>query len=79
MVTCGGSNSMSAIPGIASAILPTPLKQLGVVDITWIANYSWFIGAGLGYLFFVLLERYRPQMPHLEASEPGVYDGTIAD
>jgi NCS1 family nucleobase:cation symporter-1 len=70
---------LAGIPGIASAILPTPLKQLGVVDITWIANYSWFIGAGLGYLFFVLLERYRPQMPHLEASEPGVYDGTIAD
>ena len=67
---------IAGIPAIASAILPSPLKALGLFDITWISNYSWFLGAGLGYLAFWLLERYHPQMPHLAGDEPGVNDGS---
>lgn len=68
---------LSGVPGIATAILPTTFKQLGYFDVTWLSNFSWFIGAGLGFLAFVLLERYRPQMPHLKAGEPGVNDGAL--
>ncbi len=70
---------LASIPSIATAILPSPLQQLGIVDVTWLSDFSWFIGAGLGYLFFWLLEKYRPKMPHLDADEPGVNDGASVE
>ena len=69
---------LAGIPAVACAVLPTPLAQFGVVDITWIANFSWFLGAGLGYVFFVALEHYRPQIPRLDAALAGVNDGNDA-
>lgn len=68
--------AIAGVVSVASAIAPSPLKQLGIFDITWISNFSWFIGAGLGYVLFVVLERKYPQMPTLDANAPGVNDGS---
>ncbi|GAA5078907.1 NCS1 family nucleobase:cation symporter-1 [Thermocatellispora tengchongensis] len=54
----------SGVPAILSVLLPKMLLDLGVtsVDATWISDYSWFIGCGLGYAAFVLLERASPRI-----------------
>ncbi|MBT1546741.1 NCS1 family nucleobase:cation symporter-1 [Curtobacterium aurantiacum] len=55
---------------VASAVLPPALDVL-----PWLANYSWFIGCGLGLVVFWALERVRPGMPALDADDPTVDDG----
>ena len=59
---------IAGIPSIATAILPSPLAQAGIVDLTWLSNFSWFIGAGVGLVAFALLERFRPMMASPAAS-----------
>ncbi len=66
----------SGLVAIASAVLPKALASIGLLDITWISSYSWFIGCGLGFALFVWLERRNPQIPVLDASDPRVSDGT---
>jgi len=61
---------------VAAAVLPKPLAALGLLDVTWIASYSWFIGCGVGFAMFVWLERRNPQIPVLDGSEAHVSDGT---
>lgn len=67
--------ALSGIPSIATVMLPSPLAQMGVIDMTWLSNFSWFIGAGLGLTIFTLLESKHPQMLHLDANDPTVNDG----
>ena len=55
------------------AVLPGSVADLGRIDITWLSNYSWFIGCGLGFGLFVLFERRNPQVPSLE----GLRDGRL--
>ena len=43
------------------------------------ARYSWFIGCGLGFAIFVLLERRNPLIPALDATDEHVSDGTVAE
>ncbi|MBT2230075.1 NCS1 family nucleobase:cation symporter-1 [Nonomuraea sp. NEAU-A123] len=54
----------SGLPAIASVLVPKMLLDLGVmtVDLTWIADYSWFIGCGLGFVALVVLERRSPRI-----------------
>ena len=66
----------AGLVAVAAAVLPKAAASLGLVDVTWIASYSWFIGCGLGFAMFVWLERRNPQMPTLDASDPHVSDGT---
>ena len=66
----------TGIVSVATAVLPRLAASLGLVDVTWIASYSWFIGCGLGFAVFVWLERRNPQIPVLDASDPHVSDGT---
>ncbi|MEV0614110.1 NCS1 family nucleobase:cation symporter-1 [Nonomuraea sp. NPDC050404] len=51
-VTSGG-------PAIASVLVP---KWVTAADLTWLADYSWFIGCGLGFAAMVLLERRTPRI-----------------
>ncbi|WP_219470528.1 NCS1 family nucleobase:cation symporter-1 [Nonomuraea rhizosphaerae] len=48
---------LSGVPSIASVLVP---KMLG--GMTWIADYSWFIGCGLGFVALVMLERRNPMI-----------------
>lgn len=66
----------AGLVAVATAVLPRPLAQLGLVDVTWLSSYSWFVGCGLGYAMFVWLERRNPQMPVLDADDPHVSVGS---
>ncbi|MFC5823866.1 NCS1 family nucleobase:cation symporter-1 [Nonomuraea insulae] len=54
----------SGVPAIASVLVPKMLLDLGVTtaDLTWIADYSWFIGCGLGFVALLALERRTPRI-----------------
>ncbi|WP_051760803.1 NCS1 family nucleobase:cation symporter-1 [Herbidospora cretacea] len=47
----------SGIPAILSVIVP---KLVG--SGLWIADYSWFIGCGLGFVAFIVFERRNPRI-----------------
>lgn len=66
----------AGLVAVATAVLPRPLAQLGLVDVTWLSSYSWFVGCGLGFAMFVWLERRNPQMPVLDADDPHVSVGS---
>ena len=70
---------LAGIPAIARAILPSPLAQAGIVNLTALSNFSWFIGAGLGFAVFTLLERRHPYIVQLDADDPDVNDGNSRD
>jgi len=69
---------VAGVPAVLIAILPKTIADLGGLDISWISNYTWFIGCGLGYLAFAWLEKTSPRMPVLDASDDAVSDGTVA-
>lgn len=70
---------LAGIPSICCAVLPSPLKEMGIIDLTALSNFSWFIGAGLGLAIFTLLERRHPQIVQLadSNSDPSVNDGAL--
>ena len=67
----------AGVPTVILAVFPKLLADLGIFDISWVSNYTWFIGCGLGYAIFVMLERANPQVPSLEGLSEGVSDGTL--
>jgi NCS1 family nucleobase:cation symporter-1 len=70
----------AGVPTVLLAIVPKTIVDLGgSFDITWIGNFTWFIGCGLGYVLFILLERRNPQIPTLEGITAGVSDGTLPE
>ena len=62
---------LAGVPAIAAVVLPKLTGQ-GM----WIADYSWFIGCGLGFAAFALLERVNPRIQAWDAA--GVSDGAVA-
>ncbi|MCF6472342.1 NCS1 family nucleobase:cation symporter-1 [Nonomuraea sp. MG754425] len=50
---------LSGLPAIASVLVP---KLITAVDVLWIADYSWFLGCGLGFVAMVALERRAPRI-----------------
>jgi NCS1 family nucleobase:cation symporter-1 len=49
--------ALGGVPAIAAVVIPIAAPAL---NIGWISDYSWFIGCGLGFVAFALLERRRP-------------------
>jgi nucleobase:cation symporter-1, NCS1 family len=54
---------------------------IGVIAIllslfTGVGDFGWFIGCGLGFAIFALLERARPMITVSPADEADVSDGT---
>ena len=43
-----------------------------------VGNFGWFIGCGLGFVVFTLLERFHRRMPLLDAEDADVNDGAAA-
>ena len=68
---------LAGVPAILSVLVPHLVRDLGLttVDATWVGNYSWFLGCGLGYLVFTLLERRRPMIGQLDVDSDNVHDG----
>ncbi|WP_447943868.1 NCS1 family nucleobase:cation symporter-1 [Microbacterium aurum] len=67
----------AGIPTVLLAILPKTFADLGLFDISWIGNFTWFIGCALGYGLFILFERLDPQVPTFDGEDEGISDGTI--
>ncbi|MGB4778512.1 NCS1 family nucleobase:cation symporter-1 [Microbacterium sp.] len=68
----------AGVPTVLLAVFPKLFADLGVFDIAWISNYTWFIGCGLGFVILLALERRNPLVPTFEdAGSPGVSYGTI--
>ena len=68
---------LAGVPTVALGVLPKLIADLGGFDISWIGNFTWFIGCGLGYVIFVILERRNPRVPNLADLGEGVSDGTV--
>ena len=68
---------IGGLPAIISVVLPKLLFDLGAVqtDATWIGSFSWFVGCGLGYAAFVLLERRKPMIRRLGSHLDRATDG----
>lgn len=69
---------IAGVPAIVSVVLPKLLVDLKAttVDATWLGNYSWFLGCGLGFLALILLERRRPMIGQLDTAVEQAMDGT---
>lgn len=67
----------AGLPTIAVAVLPKPAAELGLIDVSWIGNFTWFLGCGLGFLAFTLLERLHPLVPTFAGETEGISDGNI--
>jgi len=70
---------IAGVPAVASVVVPKLLLDLGLtgVNATWIGNYSWFLGCGLGFLAFWALERANPRvLDTAEIPEEDVVTGT---
>lgn len=53
------------------------IAAVGSVILTpWLGSYSWFIGCGLGYLFFRLVEGRTPMIGRLAEDLETVSDGS---
>ncbi|GAA0423919.1 nitrate reductase [Acrocarpospora corrugata] len=54
----------SGVPAVVSVLVPKMLLdlELSTLDLTWIADYSWFVGCGLGFVAFVAFERLSPRI-----------------
>lgn len=62
---------------VAAALVPSFVVDAGGPNVTWLGNYGWFIGCGLGLVLFWAFERHSPRMPALAADDPTVNDGTL--
>ncbi|OFI37149.1 nitrate reductase [Arthrobacter sp. SW1] len=72
--------AISGAVSVASVIIPKLLLDTGAttVDFTWLGNYSWFIGCGLGLVVFRQLEKTSP-MINLADDGVDVNDGSLSD
>jgi NCS1 family nucleobase:cation symporter-1 len=64
---------LSGVPTIASVLVPKMLLDLKLttVDLTEIADYSWFLGCALGFVMFIALERRSPRIIVTPPAEAG--------
>jgi NCS1 family nucleobase:cation symporter-1 len=64
----------NAVIAVLAAGVPTILLSL----FAGVGDFGWFIGCGLGFVIFALLERVSPRITVPEPTEAGVSDGTVA-
>jgi NCS1 family nucleobase:cation symporter-1 len=55
---------IAGVPAVGSVVIPKLLLDLGLTEVnaTWVGNYSWFLGCGLGFLAFWALELANPRV-----------------
>ena len=67
---------IGGIPSVASVLVPSFILAATKVDGTWIGNYSWFIGCGLGFVAFWQLERRSPRVVDVDVDVENATDGS---
>ncbi|MDQ1217609.1 NCS1 family nucleobase:cation symporter-1 [Microbacterium arborescens] len=70
---------VAGVPTILLAVLPKTFADMGLFDVSWIGNFTWFIGCGLAFAVFVLFERRDPQVPTFAGETEGISDGTLPE
>ena len=68
----GGFNPNAVITVVVTGVVAILLSLF-----TGVGNFGWFIGCGLGFAIFALLERMRPMITVPPADEENVSDGTV--
>jgi NCS1 family nucleobase:cation symporter-1 len=63
-------------PNAVITVAVTGLVAILLSLFTGIGDFGWFIGCGLGFAIFALLERFRPMITVPPVEEEGVSDGT---
>ena len=69
----GGWNPNAVITMAVTGVIAIVLSLFAGVG-----DFGWFIGCGLGFALFTLLERVRPMIPVPPADAESVSDGTVA-
>lgn len=69
---------IAGVPTILIATLPRLISSVSELNITWLGDFTWFIGCGLGFVAFTLLEKARPRIPTFSGQSAGVSDGTVS-
>ena len=67
----------AGVPTVAIAIFPKLFADLGLFNVSWVSDYSWFIGCGLGLALFLFFERLDPRVPTFDGETEGISDGTV--
>jgi NCS1 family nucleobase:cation symporter-1 len=67
----------AGVPTVLIAVFPKLFADLGLFNVSWVSDYSWFIGCGLGYVLFLLFERLDPRVPTFDGETEGISDGTV--
>jgi NCS1 family nucleobase:cation symporter-1 len=65
-------------PNAVITVVVTGLVAILLSLFTGVGDFGWFIGCGLGFAIFAVLERMRPMIPVPDVDEEGVSDGTVA-
>ena len=63
-------------PNAVLTVAATGVVAILLSLFTGVGDFGWFIGCGLGFGMFALLERTRPMITVPPADEEGVSDGT---
>ena len=66
---------IAGVPSISLVILPGLLAPSA--GIGWLGDFSWFVGCGIGYVAFIMLERARPMIRRLDEDLATAADGTL--
>ena len=65
-------------PNAVLTVVATGVVAILLSLFTGIGDFGWFIGCGLGFAMFALLERARPMITVPAAEEENVSDGTVS-
>ena len=65
-------------PNAVITVAATGVVAILLSLFTGVGDFGWFIGCGLGFVMFALLERTRPMITVPPPEEEDVSDGTVA-
>ncbi|MEW9528130.1 NCS1 family nucleobase:cation symporter-1 [Microbispora sp. NPDC049125] len=71
----------SGVPAMVCVLVPKMVLDLDLTttDLTWIADYSWFIGCALGYVAMVAFERMSPRIAAAASPDRPDWAGAAQD
>ncbi|WP_082499113.1 MULTISPECIES: NCS1 family nucleobase:cation symporter-1 [unclassified Rathayibacter] len=71
------ATAIGGVPSVLSVLVPRWIEEAGGASFTWLGDYSWFIGCGLGFVAMAVLERRSPRIGRLEDDLENVSDGAL--
>lgn len=65
-------------PNAVITVIGVGVVTIALTLFAHVGNFGWFIGCGLGFVVFALMERFNPRIPVPDAAHESVSDGTLA-